>query len=581
MKVFLVSWFYVILAFLTGYISYLYFGWSVFNFAIVLVFFLSFFVYSSALPLGSKRSKVASSTLAVIYTSLCALIKLPLFFTGGLSGLTLLLVSVVIFLFSLSALRFIFFKLESFDIGIGNCRVLPLRKTLILFFCVTLFILFAYIPFYLSDFPGVMVTDSRNELKMIQGLIPMNDNHPLAHTMMIKVLFSLGELIAPASENAGIICYCTVQMLFVSAVFSYAIVTMYKCHIKWWFILLSLCFFAFMPYNSTQSYIVWKDTPFSLCVLALSVTLWNIVYKRRQGQLPDWFDTTIYFLSSFGVCMFRHNGIAAFLPVAAILVFMYFRSSLKLTVASLLVLSLFAFYKGPLLNILHLRSHDTVEALSLPIQQMSQAIIDGVELTEEEYVFLSSCVDIEQIPAEFNPAVSDPIKSLFRQTDPNGEFLSANKVEFFRLYLNLALRCPKSYITAYINQTIGYWYPDMESVVLMTHTLEENALSPLSHELWVKLRSFTFKYYGIPYFGLLFSSGGVLWICIFLVGLAAVRKNWLELLVVLPSLCIVASILVGTAVNNEMRYVYSMFTCLPLFFMAAFGGNHSKSQTRA
>ena len=178
-------------------------------------------------------------------------------------------------------------------------------------------------------------------------------------------------------------------------------------------------------------------------------------------------------------------------------------------------------------------------------------------------------MDIEQIPALFNPGVSDPIKDLSRLTDPNGEFLNANKAKLLRLYLSLAVRSPGSYITAYINQTFGYWYPDLESVVLMTHTLEGNPFTPLSDELWYKLHAFCFKYVSTPYFCLLFSSGGVLWISLFTIALGIIRKNYLELIAFLPSMCIVATILVGTAVNNEMRYVYSMFLCLPMFFAIA------------
>ena len=338
----------MLLAAFTGYIAYSYFNWSAFNYAILLVFFLSYLVYSFALPLGNRRSKIISCILAAVYTFLNSAIRVPLLFSGGIAISTLLSFSAIIFLLILSAIRFILFKLEKYNIvrreSESDSRSFRSRQTLFLFLGTVVFIFLSHLPFYLGDFPGVLVADSKDELKMIQGILPMDDNHPLAHTMMIKVLFSFGEFIAPAHADAGIICYSIVQMLLVSSVFSYALVTMYKCHMRWWYILISLCFFAFMPYNSTLSYLVWKDTPFSACVLAFSVTVWNIVYKRRLVQLPDWFDTVIYFISAFGVCMFRHNGIAAFIPVAIIFFFMYFKSSIKLNAASLLVISLFAFY---------------------------------------------------------------------------------------------------------------------------------------------------------------------------------------------------------------------------------------------
>ncbi len=56
-----------------------------------------------------------------------------------------------------------------------------------------------------------------------------------------------------------------------------------------------------------------------------------------------------------------------------------------------------------------------VEALSIPLQQIGRVYRDDREaLTEEDIRLLGSIFDMEKL-AQYDPSVSDPIKSGFRQ----------------------------------------------------------------------------------------------------------------------------------------------------------------------
>ena len=84
----------------------------------------------------------------------------------------------------------------------------------------------------------------------------------------------------------------------------------------------------------------------------------------------------------FGVlmCVFRSNGLYAFLVLAVVFALVFWKKSFIIVFVPLLALVVAFVVKGPVYNKLGVSEPDTIESLSIPAQHISRAIIRGAEL---------------------------------------------------------------------------------------------------------------------------------------------------------------------------------------------------------
>lgn len=67
----------------------------------------------------------------------------------------------------------------------------------------------------------------------------------------------------------------------------------------------------------------------------------------------------------------------------------------------------------------------------------------------------------EETMALYTPNLSDPVKNQFH-TDAFEE----EKAEFLKTWFRVGCRNKKIYIDAFLNTTLGFWYPDVEDEYL-------------------------------------------------------------------------------------------------------------------
>ena len=121
--------------------------------------------------------------------------------------------------------------------------------------------------------------------------------------------------------------------------------------------------------------------------------------------------------------------------------------------------------KGPFYTILNIKRADFVESLSIPIQQVAYVIRHDGRISKQEMKDLCKIADINQIKEEKDnwraQFVSDPVKDNIRKNDKS-HYLENNKMKYFKLWLSLGMKNPNKYIRAWIKQTNGYWYYNID-----------------------------------------------------------------------------------------------------------------------
>jgi len=434
--------------------------------------------------------------------------------------------------------------------------------------CAFLLCMLCWFPYFLYQYPGVMTPDSLNQFEQVLGVIPYSNHHPWVHTLLIKLIYTVGFKLT-GSMLIALSFYTFFQMCILAGSVCYFINTLRLFRVRPWVCLFVTLFYALIPYHAVYSVTIWKDIPFAAALLCFNCTLLRFL-KPALSSIANYL---IFILTGLMLCLFRSNGWYAFLLCLPFL-FLFFRKRARNLYPALVVIFLgAAAIKYPVMNAFHVTQPDLVESLSIPIQQVTAVICNDRALTEEELALIEKVVDLTYIKELYDPYFADNIKELVRAG--NQEYLADHKGDFLKLWAKLGLCYPGDYLTAYIRQTYGYWYPDSFYLVAEAEGVSATSLG-VSHTplirgpLVIKAKEISIKLGGIlPLYGTLWSMGVACWVMLFCIGNAFVRNEMRKLILYLPSVALLLTVLMATPVATEFRYVYFMILALPFYVMAA------------
>lgn len=428
--------------------------------------------------------------------------------------------------------------------------------------------LLGWLPYYLYQYPGIMTPDSINQFEQVLGIVPYSNHHPWVHTMLFGLFYKIGYA-CTGNMVTAVSFYTFFQMCLLAASIAYFISTLRARRIRPFVLLLITAFYALIPYHAVFSVTIWKDIPFAAAVLLFSCALLRLSVEKKNYAA----NLTVFTISGVMICLFRSNGWYAFLLAFPFLLFGLRREAKRFYPLLLLVLLCAVIVKYPVMQAFHVEQPDFIESVCIPMQQITAVICNDRELAPEDLALIEQVVDLTYIHELYNPTFADNIKELVRAGNQN--YLTAHKREFFRLWLRLGLRYPADYLTAYINQTYGYWYPDSFYLVAEGEGISATDLG-VSHtpiiggplvikgkEIAIKLGSM------VPVYGTLWSMGVACWILLFSISVVCIRREYYKLICYLPGITLLLTVLIATPVATEFRYVYFMVLSLPFYLITA------------
>ena len=443
--------------------------------------------------------------------------------------------------------------------------------------------LLCWLPYFLYEYPGVMTPDSINQYAQVIGVYELSNHHAIIHTALIGMFYNLG-LSFTGDAHMGIALYTAAQMLFMAYVAGYVVRTLQKAAVITPVLILTICFYALLPYHGAYAVTLWKDIPFAGCMTLFAAALMRFLLRGSFAASPDaiprlkiseYFTLLIpYLLSGILLCLLRTNGWYA-LALSIPLILITYRKWLKVMLpVHLVLLTLVLFVKYPVMNVYEIPQADYVESLSIPVQQIARVIANGESLSESELLFVSQLMDVEQIASVYQPDVADNIKNLIRQK--GSDYLVSHKSEFFKMWLSIGLEHPKAYLDAYIAQTSGYWYPDVTYAVGLADGIYPNEFGLswqpiINGAVLIKIKEILFKLPDlIPLYGMLWSMGFLFWMILLLAALGLRLGRPANALICLPFILLIATLCIATPVATEFRYAYAAFYALPLLVLSPF-----------
>lgn len=350
-------------------------------------------------------------------------------------------------------------SIEKVEEDLKNKRNIFFKFALVIFVC--------WIPYFVILSPGALGMDTRDQLAQVTGNIDIamsyksiisdpevtliNNHHPVFHTLLLGAFLKLGEL--AGSYFFGIELYCICQSIAFCSVLSYCLIKLKQYGLSKSLSRLVLIFFALFPLFPLWSMATFKDIPFAIVFLFLTVLLYDAF------KYPEKFNKLKYFALIVAVLLlmlFRNNGfylIIAFLPFVVI----HYRKDKRflLKIVSVLIIPIVVFkvgYEGWFFNALGIQEGSPREMLSVPFQQTARYIDEYEnEITPEEEDAILTVLGghemlLHDIAELYNPAISDYVKSTYNKYTQTDDLIN-----YFKVWFAQFTKHPLVYVEAFLN----------------------------------------------------------------------------------------------------------------------------------
>ncbi len=423
---------------------------------------------------------------------------------------------------------------------------------------------------FVCKYPGNLSPDSIFQINQIM-LESYSNHHPFYHTMVLKLFVTIGLKLF-GNMSGAIAMYCVFQILFMAMCFSMVAFTIYEMKASLILIIIVTMWYILMPFHIMYSFTVWKDVMFGGFVLLFSIFIFRILRKIGKYKI---FNYIMFFISSLGICLFRSNGFFTFLLIFLVFSLFFWNKERNICILFIEIIVISFFMKHFVLSNLGVQQPDVVEALSIPLQQVSRAVVEGNDFTENQKELLNQVIDIAYIPDTYIPWISDPIKNLIREKG-NQEYIINNKLQYIKLYIDIGMKYPFSYIKAWIDETRGFWNAGY-SYWYWTDQVYENEYE-IERIIYSETLNRCFDEYlwifsNNRLLQLFLCIGFYVWINLFLCFISIIKKDNIGLFLSVPTLALIISLLISSPVYSEFRYVYAIFCSLPFLIVAVFYEN--------
>lgn len=533
---------------------------------------LFYFIFKYSSKLNNKRLIICSIILGIILAVFQTLGNVTK--GGWISNEVIFSKKIILFIFiKLVVYTIIFSKIISIifsyfeNLNLEETNKKDIFKPNLKCFIIVAVILFiAWLPYFLNCYPGITSYDTNYQLMQGYGVYDLTNHHPVLHTQIITFLVKLGYSIA-GNYNFGIAICSILQMIACSLTFSYIIYYMAKKQVPFSIKLITFLLFAFNPIVPQLSIAIWKDIPFTLLLTWFVIGIIEMI-TNEEKFFKSKIKLIIYAVIITLIMFFKNNGIYIILLTLPFVLIAKRKYWIKILIAFVVPIIFYYIMTGVGYEKLNIIKGSSKEMLSIPVQQMARVTKYRIdELTEEEKNAISEYLPINEIGELYRPTISDNIKNIL-----NENAYEQDKLNFFKLYIKLAIHFPGETLEAFVGNTYGYYYPEVVTfpvaVGTYTQVFEEEKFMDIHTDPIIEipfLDNVINSIYNkeIPIVSLLGNIGFVFWIFLILLMYTIYKKKYQYLLMYVPIIILYLTC-IASPVSGELRYIYGMFTCMPL-----------------
>ena len=431
-----------------------------------------------------------------------------------------------------------------------------------------LFLILAWLPYYIWLKPGIVAFDEVTMLMHFFNIDGWGDNptgSPPLTELLLAIPVYIGHLLK--RDVLGIFICATLQ--FVLCIFSFAFslrtLLYYRCSTV--YEIISTVVYSIFPIFPMYALSLCKDTLFASSLL-LFVTSFTYLVKS-----PDYFYGSqklkfLFSISLFFSCLTR-NG--AFYPVVlTCLIYLTihrndrYKEFIKVSKKPIGCVIIFNI-------VVHMAGWGTSANPILPVMFQQTALYTAKYSNEQdrrEIESIDNILDYNKLANSYNPELHDSVRSLWKR-DASGEDIK----RYVGVWVKEGVKHPLTYVEAFTHNNYLYYYPFGYSNwrKLRTNTnfdrlgdsFSINMNSELSNQI-SRLEELLKK---TPFLGFIISCG--FYSSVFILTTLLYTYKKISLLTMSPLLVIYVSCLF-LPVNGNFRYFLSIIFCVPYCFALAY-----------
>jgi hypothetical protein len=329
------------------------------------------------------------------------------------------------------------------------------KPTVILFFMIIPLALYGFL--FLGVYPGNMSIDS-----LIVYDNAMSNNYDNSHLIIYNLLIKL--LLSIWSSPAIITIF---QIMFCSFTFAYIGYRLYRLglHIIGSYIIVILI--TLMPTNVSLVYCLWKDIPYTMCLLLFSLELLRLLTSEQS--LEKWYKFIPLMIISFFIAGFRHNGIYVICVFLLLIIFYslikrYYKFCLKSTIFLAVFFVFVSSFNFTAISILDDRyeksNYSSTAYFAIPVNALVVLYNDQYDnLSPEHQLYLQKFLDFDAIDDHNHSYAKDELWRFHGRSKKivKHQILNENKSEFINGLIDITKTYPIDIIRSYMRMTSVVW----------------------------------------------------------------------------------------------------------------------------
>ncbi len=445
-------------------------------------------------------------------------------------------------------------------------------------------ILLCWLPYVILFYPGVLMSDSSNQIKQYFGMeisdttstnsvklldenVKITNHHPVLHTFILGTCLNIGRKLI--NDNFGIFIYTFLQLITLAVSFAYIINFMKKLKTNNYIRVATLLLFALFPIFPFYAMEITKDVPYTSVLIIYICQLYKIIKNYNNKKMSNWKVASIITISIL-VCLLRNNGLYSIilsLPFVAIFNKVNRKRILFITVFVFIFYELFL---KVLLPICKIPNTGVREMLSVPLQQTARYVKQyDKEITDEEKEVIDKLLNYKTLATRYVPERSDAVKNEF-----NKDATSEDLKNYFKIWFKQFFKHPNVYFESFINNYYGYFYLEEKTVEYTAKYIEKcdekinkNGDFKYSYNKMINGRKAIKEYLNIskkiPVISWVTNLAINNWIILLIICYLLYIKKYKEIVFILPSLVTVLVCLISP-VNAYFRYSLPNIFAIPL-----------------
>jgi len=403
--------------------------------------------------------------------------------------------------------------------------------------------------------------------------LQFNDHHPVFHTLFIWLATRAWD--SPAAAAAA-------QILALSITAAWGIGNMVKRGLPEAAGWLASFIFALSPVNWLYGATIWKDVPYGISLLWLTLIFVEIFFTKGRW-LADFKNLAAISICALFVSLFRHNGFPVAVILLLVTILVYWKQKKWSFAALVLVLALRGLITGPGYSALGVHPVPANLKYSLILYHIGVHVDSGTPISSQDRQEIEALMPLSEW--EYSPCSASPI---ILSKKLNREPLERDPLKYARLALNLFMQDPAPDVRAAL---------DLGALVYSIDRICDPFITPLSFKpgsstgaTWIdftvdtiggensklpklvaplsKFYDRTLSYDSFKLLNILFWRPAVSLIAVLAAAFASawLKRNWNLLFVALPAL-VQSAVLLLVNLAQEPRYQYGVYL-VALFFIS-------------